>query len=114
MITTETIYVNGRKKPCQGFIPQQCYQVKYSLNAPWENFYDEIIGFNFEPGYIYKLIIREEDKPVILMEGEEEDPDILMDVMDVSSATYTLVRVLEKTPMSFGRRCCNPCNNPCS
>ncbi|MFB1040969.1 MAG: DUF4377 domain-containing protein, partial [Polaribacter sp.] len=35
----------------------QCFNVKNNESEDWSNFYQEIKGFDFEPGYIYKLKI---------------------------------------------------------
>lgn len=51
----QTLWVNSARVDCVGVGPMQCYQIKMSETEPWSNFYQEITGFDFEPGYIYKL-----------------------------------------------------------
>ena len=54
-INEQTIWINSAKVDCVGVGPMQCFNVKNSKSEEWTNFYQEIKGFNFEPGYIYKL-----------------------------------------------------------
>ena len=51
----QTLWVNSAKVDCVGVGPMQCFQIKSSENEDWTNLYQEISGFDFEPGYIYKL-----------------------------------------------------------
>jgi len=79
------IYVNGRTVPCTGVAPQQCWQVKESMKDDWTLLYQGIQGFKYEPGYVYKLRIREEI--------------ISNPPADGSSRQWVLVDVLEKMAM---------------
>ena len=82
-------WVNSSKVDCQGAGPRTCLLVKRDrpLNkGDWEYFYANIEGFDFEPGYLYKLKVRETSRL-----GEEVPAD-------ASSLRYTLERVLEKNP----------------
>ncbi|MFV0289279.1 MAG: DUF4377 domain-containing protein [Mangrovibacterium sp.] len=85
---TESIYwINGSQVDCVGVGPRKCLQVQKGdvLGAQeWQNFYANIEGFEFEPGFIYKLKINEVNLP------KEEVP------ADGSSIKFTLVEVLEK------------------
>ena len=87
--TTSIYWVNSHKVPCEGVAPMQCLQVKKAENESWQYFYSQIVGFDFEPGYLYKIEVREEGL----------DPSQLP--QDVSSIKYTLVSVLEKNPDPF-------------
>ena len=84
----EYIYwVNSLKVPCTAVNPTHCLQVqKAEVLDPteWELFYSSISGFEFEAGYIYKLIVKE---------GELDATSV---PADGSSIAYTLVKVLEK------------------
>lgn len=53
----KTIWVNSAKTDCIGVGPMQCFQIKNNEDEPWTNLYQEISGFDFEPGYIYKLSV---------------------------------------------------------
>lgn len=84
----EHIYwVNSLKVPCVGVAPAQCLQVHKGEHldpTEWKVFFDSIEGFEFEPGYVYKLRVKEEklDKTGL--------------PADASSMAYTLVKVLHK------------------
>ena len=84
----EHIYwVNSTEVPCVGVAPTNCLQVfKGEILDPseWEFFHAPIEGFEFIPGYVYKLLVREETL------AEEEVP------ADASSIRYTLVKILQK------------------
>lgn len=55
--------IKENKAPCTGVAPMECMQVKEGKN--WTLFYNTIEGFDYEPGYRYKLrVVRTEvDKP---------------------------------------------------
>ena len=84
--TGQIYWIHSAKVDCTGVAPMTCLQVQKTENLdwsqPWELFYDRIEGFDYQPGYIYKLNILEE--PV-------ENPPA-----DASSIKYTLIEVLEK------------------
>jgi heat shock protein HslJ len=84
-VTEKIIYVNGRTVPCTGVAPQQCWQVKESMSNDWTLYYEQIKGFDYEQGYVYKLRVREEIIPNPPADG--------------SSREWVLVDVLEKTAM---------------
>lgn len=84
---TSILWVNSQRVPCEGVSPQQCWEVQYgeTLNeGDWELFYTGIEGFDYEPGFIYKLKI------------EEEHLDPATVPADASSIKYTLIEILEK------------------
>lgn len=78
----ETITIGPYIKRCQGFIEQDCYLEYNEDSAQWEFFYESIQGFDFEPGFIYTLEVRLEDR------GTE--------IQDVGRYAYHLVKVIEK------------------
>ncbi len=80
----ETMYVAPQKVPCTGMIPTECLMVRESSTAEWTNIFDTIHGFEWEPGFNYKIRV---------MINEIENPPA-----DGSSRYYRLVQVLEKTP----------------
>lgn len=84
----EHIYwINSRKVKCTGVNSMMCMQVQKKETADtgnWQLFYNSIKGFEFEEGYIYKLIVREIEQP------KNEVP------ADFSSTTYELVEIVEK------------------
>lgn len=53
------IYLDDHKVNCTGVARQTCYRVRNSKDAPWQLFYGEIDGFEFQPGTSYLLRINE-------------------------------------------------------
>ncbi|MEK6481057.1 DUF4377 domain-containing protein [Catalinimonas sp. 4WD22] len=84
----EKIYwVNSLKAPCEGIAPMHCLQVQQGKSMQedkWELFYASIEGFDFEAGYVYQLVVREENLPAAQV------PE------DASSIRYSLVRIISK------------------
>lgn len=70
---------------CVGVGPQQCLNVRESTEDDWTLWYDPINGFEHEAGYDYRLMISE---------THVADPPA-----DASSIRWTLIEVLEKTPV---------------
>lgn len=79
---TEVLLVNSALVDCMGVAPMKCMQVRHSVQGQWELFYSQIEGFNFEPGYRYRLKVK-----VTELENVPAD---------ASSLRYTLVEQLEK------------------
>lgn len=83
---TQTLLINSEKIDCMGVAPMKCLQVKnLDKAAPeWETMYTNIKGFDYEPGYIYKIKVKvkELDKKDIPADG--------------SSIEYTLEKVISK------------------
>jgi len=80
-----TIWVNSYQVDCTGVGPMKCMLIQEGETPDennWQNFYSKIEGFNFEPGYIYKLKVAKENV--------ENVP------ADASSVKYILVEILEK------------------
>ena len=78
----KTIYVGPELVDCVGVAPQKCMLVKEYQDDDYTLFYDQIEGFDYEEGYEYKLVIREE---------QVENPPA-----DASSIKWTLVSVESK------------------
>jgi heat shock protein HslJ len=64
----------------------ECLRVKREASGPWELFYSNIEGFDYQPEYLYRIRVRE----------EKLDPGQVP--ADGSSIKYTLVEITEKTP----------------
>ncbi len=80
--TTETLYINSQLVDCVGVGPMQCMQVRSDEQQPWTLFYQNIEGFQFEPGYRYQLTVSKEQ---------------LTDVpADAPSLRYQLIKVVNK------------------
>ncbi len=52
-----TLLVKENTVPCEGVAPMDCLQVKEGTAKTWSNFYTTIKGFNYKPGYQYKLTV---------------------------------------------------------
>ena len=86
----KTLIIGPYTETCQGFIEQQCYLEFNEESQEWEFFYESIQGFNFEPGYIYTLKVRLEDR------GTE--------IQDVGRYAYHLVEIISKEAASVDER----------
>lgn len=80
---TINMQVKESKVPCTGVSPMDCLQVKIEKEEDWTYFYDRIEGFDFEPGYRYKLKVEKTKQ-------EENIP------ADASTYKYKLKKVVGK------------------
>src|SRR5680860_329100 len=84
----EYIYwINSYKVYCTGIAPQMCLQIQKGKKlepGTWQMFYSDINGFDWEPGFIYQIIVRENKIPPSQVPA------------DASDITYTLVKQLDK------------------
>lgn len=84
--TTETIVlkVNAEQVNCEGAHgSQKCLQIKeLGKDNSWQNLYEGISGFDYQPGYIYKLQV--------------EKTTLQSPPQDVSAIQYKLISVLNK------------------
>ena len=83
-IDTVTYWINSYRVPCTGVAPMNCLQIRNESSKQWQNFYSSIKGFDYQPGYLYRVLVRE----------EQLDPSQVP--ADASSIRYTLVSVEEK------------------
>lgn len=79
---SEIWWVSAKTRTCYGVIEQECMLVKKKADAEWNNFYDQIEGFTYQPGFNYRLRIGV--TPI-------EQP-----MADQSNKRYTLLDILEK------------------
>jgi len=79
----KTFIVGPQTADCTGVAPMKCLQVKETQSGSWTNFYSNIEGFTYEPGYEYVLKVKTEK--------------IANPPMDGSSIKYTLVKQVSKT-----------------
>lgn len=83
----ETIlFINSAKVDCSRVGKMKCLQIQEydTVTNGWKNFYGNIQGFEYEPGYIYKISVKK----------EELDPATVP--ADASSIKYSLVEIIEK------------------
>ncbi|WP_452223105.1 META domain-containing protein [Lacinutrix chionoecetis] len=81
-------WVHSKRAECTGVGKQSCLQIQRGETLQpngWQLFYSSIKGFTFEPGYTYKLIVKEEQRPANQVPA------------DASSINYSLIKVLDKT-----------------
>jgi heat shock protein HslJ len=83
-VNEQVLWINSSKVDCVGVGPMKCMQVKNTESEAWSNFYQGIKGFEFEPGYRYKL------KVVITTLDKSSLP------ADTSSLSYELIEILSK------------------
>jgi hypothetical protein len=79
----KTFIVGPQTADCTGVAPMKCLQVKEKASEDWTNFYTNIEGFTYEPGYEYVLKVKTEK--------------IANPPADASSIKYTLVKQVSKT-----------------
>jgi hypothetical protein len=86
--TTEerVIYVDSKAIHCTGLVSQECLQVRESPEDEWTLFYDAIKGFNYEPGYNYKIIVAEK-----IVDNPPADAPLFQ---------WSLIEVLSKTAVN--------------
>jgi hypothetical protein len=75
------LYVGPERVECIGVVPRMCLLVKETPEAEWSLFYDEIEGFEHQPGFTYTLLVarRTIDHPPA----------------DGSSLAWRLIKILE-------------------
>ena len=78
----QILFINSERVACTGVGPRTCLQTRSAESQDWQFFYNEIAGFDYEPGYTYQLRVK--TSPV-------ENP-----AADASSLKYTLLEVLHK------------------
>ena len=91
--------VGPEKVDCVGEGPMTCLQVKFDGDSEWMLFYDNIAGFEFEPGFEYELLVTK---------TEVEDPPA-----GASSIQYALVEVVGKTAVETVAGLANPASVYC-
>lgn len=79
----KTFIVNSQTVDCTGVVPMKCLQVKEKTSDNWNNFYSNIDGFTYEPGFEYILKVKTE---------KIDNPPA-----DASSVKYTLIKQVSKT-----------------
>jgi heat shock protein HslJ len=83
------MWVKGIKVDCEGVGPMKCMLIqKNEVTEPgnWQNFYNDIEGFYFQSGTMFKLLVSEE---------KLDDSQV---PADASTIKYKMVEILEKQP----------------
>jgi len=81
----KSVYVGPILVDCVGDDPQKCIFVKENPEDEYTLFYDQIEGFDYEEGYEYNIVVKEE---------QVENPPA-----GGSSLKWTLVRIESKEPV---------------
>lgn len=76
------IYIDHYKAECYGFALSLCMRSKLAVGDEWSLFYEQIEGFNYEWGYVYKLKVKITD----VVNPPEDGP----------AKIYRLIEVLSK------------------
>ena len=84
----KTLFVADKLVECTGVGKQQCMLVRESAEEEWAYFYQQIEGFNYEPGFYYELKVAV---------SEVKDPPA-----DASGLHYALKEIVSKTPAPVG------------
>jgi len=82
----KTIYVGPELVDCTGVAPQKCMLLKENSEDEYTYFYDQIEGFDYEEGYEYELVVKQEQV--------ENAP------ADASAIKWILVEVVSKEPVT--------------
>ena len=82
-VDRQVLYVHQDLVDCIGVAPMQCMQVRTNPSAEWSFFYSNIEGFEYEPGYQYRLIVDVINVPNPPADG--------------SALRYVLVDLVEKS-----------------
>ncbi|MEO1010509.1 MAG: DUF4377 domain-containing protein [Bacteroidota bacterium] len=83
-ISEMVYFVNSLRVPCEAAGSTSCLQIKKEEHGDWQPFYASIGGFEYEPGFLYKIRVQEEKLPAAQVPA------------DASSVRYTLLSILEK------------------
>lgn len=78
----KTFIIGPQTADCTGVVPMKCLQVKETPTGEWTNFYTNINGFTYEPGYEYVLKVKTQK--------------IANPPADGSSIKYTLLKQISK------------------
>ena len=78
------LIVHPEQVDCQRMMPQKCLQVRINGAKEWTLFYERILGFTFEPGYRYELLVVQTKRPEPLP-------------ADLSEFIYKLEKIVSKT-----------------
>ena len=79
---TEILVLGPYTQRCFGPFEQDCFMEYNEEAGQWHFFYDGIEGFDFEPGYIYTLEVRLEEREAGLQ--------------DVGRYSYHLIKIVDK------------------
>jgi len=79
------VQVASQQVGCVGITKQRCFEVRFDESESWQLLYDDIEGFEFEPGFTYWLEVQQQGQ-------KQDDPNR-------SPMAWELVNVLQKVPV---------------
>ncbi|MCV9386333.1 META domain-containing protein [Reichenbachiella ulvae] len=85
------LWINSVQSPCASVGKPSCYQadiVRGNQPERWKTFYHDIIGFRYEPGYVYQLKVRVE-----FTDSTSSEPDFIRYTLieeEMKQKDYTL------------------------
>lgn len=85
-IQTEIWWINSAKVDCMGVGPMTCFQIQKNKeieSGKWELFYEDIEGFQYQPGFVYQVKVN-------ISQKSNPTP------ADASTLSFRLVEVLQK------------------
>ena len=85
-VREQTLYVGPEQVDCVGVAPQKCLLVKENADDDYTFFYSNIVGFEWEEGFEYELLVE--------VSTVENPP------ADASSLSYELLEVVSKTAVT--------------
>jgi len=94
-----TMYVGPETAECVGVGPMTCLLVKYEKDSEWTMFYENIAGFEYEPGFEYELLVEK---------TKVDNPPA-----DSSSIKYEMVELVNKTYVAKKVGLANPASVYC-
>lgn len=80
------VQVAPQQVTCEGITKQRCFQVRFADEAPWQLYYGEIKGFDYQPGFLYRLKVEQ-------LNSQRDNPNL-------SPLAWGLVKELKRTPAS--------------
>lgn len=80
------LIIASKKLDCFGIAPLKCLLAKEKESQNWEYFYDSIIGFKYEEGFEYKILVSEK---------EIENPP--QDTSSIETSFIKIISKIEKT-----------------
>jgi len=86
---TSKLYVAPKQVDCTGASSQKCYLVRTSTEGNWIMHYQEINGFEYEPGFSYKIKVKREKRKHVSMDGSSYKY-ILVDILEQKDAAESI------------------------
>ena len=83
---TVKVQVAAHQVTCTGVTQQRCYQVRFADGAPWQLYYGDFKGFDYQPGFQYWLEVHQQ-------QAVQDNPEH-------SRLEWELVKEISRTPVA--------------